>query len=508
MSPTAAKSSIRTKKIQLDKPCFRDYMQYKYYCNQIRSFVNSPEDDRDLDEMRLKELQDYYHQVHRLWILSQKCGSYRSMFRNKCVPQNARNSAHEYEITSSLEYSEKCKRKLYNISKTIFEKIVAEEEQQRTIEKELQNIEISSFPKTHQPTLTRRSSSKNKEFLNNMKKDIDELVYNVNLSDEDIREILENYKDEEEEYFIKIGEFFEQKLKDIHKAFHDFLENNQDYKNADKKTDMLDYLLRIDPLDLATIYIDFYYCKDPPPIPSLKVIFNNIDKSKKAFEDIRMITQSILMSKFGFENLQNFFNYIVQSKYSVANNKKILLYITKLSFLYVFLEKKDKKMVHLVINNFNEIIRNFDNIANSLSILDKCRVYWFTNGLMEFVNSKNKLMLKILDHDPKAKFNKYISKLNLLTYSQMIMRFRKSLNNKNVPEKYVKTCVKFLYSMYGDRLFEYINELPTDNTDYTDEKFFNYSDEYLTWFLDHLVAFILDTQPYGKYSGLPDTFSN
>lgn len=507
---------------QMDRVCFRDYMEYKYYCNKVRPFVQNQGDSApDMETMSLQELQDQYKKMHELWILSQKCGSYRKAFRDKCVPESERNNAHEYEIGSSLNYAEQCKRKLFEISQHIFDKIKAEMDEE-SVSTEPQISRTSQKSISSKSSKKKKVSKNNKQLLQRIQKDIHLYTDDTSLTNANVQKMLQEYKDEEAEYFIKIGELCYDKLNQALTESVSLLDDltgilstlNED--DIQRMREHAECLRNLTPLELASILIDYHYVNKRANMPSLRVIYENLVSDPGTY-DIISLTRHILRAYYGFKSFKHFGNYILQKKYTFGN-KTMHIHIIRLTFLRIFLEADDDIMIRVTLTDFPEIIRNFDNIVNELSLREKCMIVRFVDSMSEYIHrclelsQRAKVVVANTQHTRRlvpnmASSGKHaiLMRKNIKTYQEMLPQYKRFFD-QTVPDSYLKASVRiFGLIRTPTKLFDKINAGTFNEEQKT--IILNHHNDDVLWFVDRLTAYLLDTEPLMVFSKAPSAFS-
>ncbi len=491
-----SKHEYQMERLVLNKYCYKKYLSYKYRCNKVRDYVVGKQDyEKDLTLMNLRELQDYYHFILNLSKMSRNCGLYRDMFRNECVPQNKRNSNHQYEITSSLEFSNRCDTLLLNICKSIFERIKESENKNKNKQK-VQTIQNN--------TSTSQPPNENISVLRNLKEDIDTYILKKEqpFTDENVQKLLQEYKDEQEEYYIKIGEQFYNLIEEAKEGLEFITNYDKTQTQHHVKQLLLEQLVRLEPLQLLSVYVNFYYIKQLKPFPSLKSVYNDILGKNINFTNINEILFTISIAETGFDNINTLYDFITKNTslktkiYVELNNKPFLI---KMMFLYIFLDKKNYAMVDVVLNNFNEIMRDYKNIVQGLTVIDKCKVITFLSILYEH--------LTIRTHLIRAERTFFLTYKNE-TYEKVVKTFAGYFKNNNtdIPQIYLKTCVQIYVYLISTNFFNIINRIPVEDKHFDNQPIYKYSDDHLIWFIDNLAAYKLKMGPFGKYSNVPDIF--
>jgi hypothetical protein len=394
----------------LSRDCIKLYIEYKMFCKVVYQGLADKRDS--IQTMSFKQLQKYSHELMNSISKSSICSSNRLKFRHECVPEEARDRNHAFEIERANEYTSLGKDILRDVNTELHKRI-----------EELEKKKSKSFTvlNTEESIVSSQVQTRNDE-AQTLPQTRNRQVQTVVQNNSDT--VFNDMKNSDKQYYLQMVEIF----------MEGFDKSIQNTLNEEQKTKLIMVMVEAYINDTLMLDMNLDLSKQNRSLQSLA---EYLEERKDAFtlSYFTIIKKSVSV----FKSIASMTKFINMGKDSS--------YIMKLVTLYYFLEMKLTDDILMLFNNPNEIFRRYDPdfITNSTHMIN---AYMFMLDMTkDFNNQKDTFTLDHINEVPRA--------------LQRTRSIFKRYYTPQTPQRTIDLCIYVCFKLGAKTFFEDPLSLPS-----------------------------------------------
>jgi hypothetical protein len=305
------------------------YVEYKMFCQVV---YKDMVDKRDkLSSMSFKQLKRYADDMMGLVSKASLCSKNRLKFRLQCVPEEARNSNHAYEIERANKFVAKAKDILRDINQEIHRRI-----QNQTVDSQapFSVLTIEETPTVHIQTHI-QNNSQTYVGLQTSSQSVPVRTQ--------IQNVINSIRKKDEKFYYEMEDIF----------LDEFKKFSSSRLSTEQETRLV--MVMLESYINHQLMMDIQFGK----ISSLHSLKDNLE------------SDSNVIAKQSFTSVQNTVNVFksVNTLSKYINLGKYTAYALKITLLSYFLEMEDDENIEKILKTPNEVIRQFETYPFNTSVL-------------------------------------------------------------------------------------------------------------------------------------------
>jgi hypothetical protein len=459
-----------SKKVTLNRECLNMYLDYKWFCKVVYDGVDDRR--RMIDKMSFKNLEKYSHELMRIVSKGGNCARTRAKFMEKCVPENARNANHAFEVERAETFTTLGKEILKDIQEEINSRISKMKEQQTTTPFNV----LKSQLRTSETGQNTAQSSSTTQWIAHKPQSKTPLPQ----SRKDDEDLIKEFQSDDARHYLHIAEMFYQHVVDIVGQMNKKLNSNPEFNNEDN---INSFTITMTELYIErTMFVQTFITQRTPTIIELDHIL------EKDFRGIfRGVNKQIVETQRMFRTMSNLTSSIT------FPDKKKNAFMLRCVILYACLMQKDDDQIKMVLEDFNGYLRNFIKNGASLKVIPCCLAKYFLDGFKHDYDEEKHRSSHVIQ---KVMITRFIDGLRRILTNDFFLR--------STPKKHIDICIYLYVKFISDTLFDDIYTIQQPNIK---ELSFLMGKEivpvvtsYVVFFIHNLAMYLTGT------SGVPSKF--